>query len=136
MMMEVPVLENVVMTIMALVSVKWDILENTVTLAMMDTMLQILQTEKRHVQVGERNILILDRTNEKSYVHTLSHFIFCCILIKNSLFSIECNCNVNGSTSISCDKNGICSCRDYYAGDKCDSCKSGYYPFPKCDKGI
>ena len=53
-----------------------------------------------------------------------------------SHFFIECNCNVNGSTSISCDKDGICSCKDYYAGNKCDSCKSGYYPFPKCDKGI
>ena len=43
------------------------------------------------------------------------------------LFSLDCECDSNGSTLTQCDLTGICSCYPGYTGDKCDSCESDYY---------
>ena len=32
----------------------------------------------------------------------------------------ECQCNKDGSTTLECDENGDCTCKDGYAGKKCD----------------
>ncbi|KAM9306899.1 laminin subunit gamma-3 [Pholidichthys leucotaenia] len=39
----------------------------------------------------------------------------------------SCNCNVNGSTSLQCDAEGRCGCRDGVTGDKCDTCQAGFH---------
>ena len=43
-----------------------------------------------------------------------------------------CNCNVEGSNGITCDDNGICSCKANIINDKCDACASGFFDFPAC----
>ena len=45
---------------------------------------------------------------------------------------IDCNCKITGSNSLSCDSNGVCSCKTNVIGAKCTACKSGYYGFPNC----
>ena len=42
---------------------------------------------------------------------------------------IACECDSNGSDSISCDSSGKCTCKDGYTTDKCDAsvCTPGYY---------
>ena len=39
----------------------------------------------------------------------------------------SCNCDINGGLSFRCDFNGKCDCKTGYSGDKCDSCKPGFY---------
>ena len=55
-------------------------------------------------------------------------------LIKLELiFSFKaCDCNEHGSNGTSCDDNGICSCKANFMGNKCDTCKTGFYSFPTC----
>ena len=43
-----------------------------------------------------------------------------------------CNCNVEGSTGIICDDNGVCSCNANIINDKCDACAPGFFNFPTC----
>jgi len=40
-----------------------------------------------------------------------------------------CNCNQVGSLSLSCNADGKCACKAGVTGDKCDTCKPGYYGF-------
>ena len=49
-------------------------------------------------------------------------------------YTLDCNCNIHGSSFTSCDSNGICACKHNVIGDKCEYCKD-YYPFPDCNKG-
>ena len=52
---------------------------------------------------------------------------------------LDCGCDKQGSTSLSCDentKNKICSCKPNVIGDKCTACKSGFYGFPNCQGTI
>ena len=41
-----------------------------------------------------------------------------------SCFS-DCKCNPNGSTSMSCDNKGDCTCKSGFTGNKCDECIAG-----------
>ena len=43
-----------------------------------------------------------------------------------------CNCNVEGSNGITCDDDGICSCKANIINDKCDACAPGFFDFPVC----
>ena len=57
---------------------------------------------------------------------------------------LECKCNSKGSTSVSCDVKGICSCKTGFmgsqcgecklnvTGDKCDKCKPNTFNYPNC----
>ena len=45
----------------------------------------------------------------------------------------DCFCNEQGSNDITCDDNGICSCRVNFTNDKCDTCAAGYFDFPTCE---
>ena len=44
-----------------------------------------------------------------------------------------CDCYVQGSNDITCDDNGICSCKVNFINDKCDTCAAGYFDFPTCE---
>ena len=45
----------------------------------------------------------------------------------NKIFA-ECQCNVEGSTSISCDESsGKCDCKDFVVGDKCNQCDDKHF---------
>ena len=70
------------------------------------------------------------------------------VYLKNPSIS-DCNCNPDGSTTLECGKiNGDCSCKEGFAGlkcdeckpnvvgDKCDTCKPSFYDFPSCQKGL
>ena len=61
----------------------------------------------------------------------------------------ECICNPHGSTTLECGKNnGVCSCKEGFAGikchecmpnvvgDKCDVCKPSFFDFPTCQEGL
>ena len=64
-------------------------------------------------------------------------------------FSIsDCECNSNGSTTLDCGKDdGVCSCKEGFAGmkcdeclpnvigDKCDTCQGNLDYFPFCKEG-
>ena len=46
---------------------------------------------------------------------------------------IACACNEEGAADDTCDvTSGVCTCIDKVSGDKCDTCKTGYYNFPTC----
>ena len=51
------------------------------------------------------------------------HFLF---------YLLACNCNEEGSSGITCDDNGVCSCKSDIVNDKCDACDVGYFNFPTC----
>ena len=44
-----------------------------------------------------------------------------------------CDCSSHGSSSTSCGSNGKCTCKLKFSGNKCNSCKPGYYNYPNCD---
>ena len=46
---------------------------------------------------------------------------------------LACNCNTQGSTSINCNANGICSCKPNIINAKCDGCQHGFFNFPICE---
>ena len=40
---------------------------------------------------------------------------------------LECSCDVRGSTNLTCHlTTGVCSCKEFVEGDKCDRCREGY----------
>ena len=43
-----------------------------------------------------------------------------------------CNCNAQGSSGVTCDDSGVCSCNANIGGDKCDACNAGFSNFPTC----
>ena len=45
---------------------------------------------------------------------------------------LACNCNAQGSSSVSCSDTGICTCNANVVGDKCDACNAGFFDFPTC----
>ena len=45
-------------------------------------------------------------------------------------FYPACECNEDGSTSIACNDDGKCYCKDNIMGDKCDEPGHEYYNFP------
>lgn len=66
----------------------------------------------------------------------------CSILEKNvlnihcplkNLFT-GCGCSAEGSVSQTCQQNGQCQCKENYTGTKCDSCRYGFYDYPRCIK--
>ena len=56
-------------------------------------------------------------------------------ILLNTFIYEDCSCNVFGSVSTACYSNGACICKENVDGEKCNSCKLGYFPFPDCDKG-
>ena len=46
---------------------------------------------------------------------------------------LACNCNRVGSTGITCNDYGVCSCKANIINDKCTDCDDGYFNFPTCD---
>ena len=49
----------------------------------------------------------------------LSKQLVYCILKPNPI--LECKCNPDGSTTLECDSNGDCSCKNGFVGQKCDA---------------
>ena len=49
-------------------------------------------------------------------------------------FVSECGCNPDGSTSLQCDANGNCTCKDGFGGKQCDLCKKEGFTGSKCDE--
>ena len=43
-----------------------------------------------------------------------------------------CTCNAQGSSGVTCDDSGVCSCNANIGGDKCDACNAGFFNFPTC----
>ena len=79
---------------------------------------------------------ILSRRLSKLIKHTY--------FLKSIVFS-DCKCNPDGSTTMECGKiNGDCSCKEGYAGikcdkckpnvngDKCDACQPSFFGYPSC----
>ena len=74
------------------------------------------------------------------------------LFLKKSLhifFISECVCNSNGSTTLECGKNnGVCTCKEGFAGikcqecmpnvvgDECDTCEPGFFAYPSCQEGL
>ena len=48
---------------------------------------------------------------------------------------LACGCNDQGSANMSCSSDGICTCKENIAGNKCDICEPGYFPYPDCSSG-
>ncbi|XP_014252287.1 laminin subunit alpha [Cimex lectularius] len=49
----------------------------------------------------------------------------------------DCDCHPQGvvNGNLQCDMNsGACSCKENIGGNRCDSCKPGYYSFPYCEE--
>ena len=54
-------------------------------------------------------------------------------LLQNNYNISDCNCNPDGSESLTCDaESGKCHCKCDVEGDKCDACTSGHHGFPEC----
>ena len=66
----------------------------------------------------------------KSKYYKSYHFEFW--VPKHEFVLVECNCNEQGSKNATCNEDGICDCKSYIGGDKCDACETGYYGFPEC----
>ena len=49
---------------------------------------------------------------------------------------IACGCSSFGASSTSCTSSGVCSCKSNFVGDKCTSCKDGFYDYPNCNGKI
>ena len=47
--------------------------------------------------------------------------------------NLACVCNVEGSLTEKCDKDGKCSCKANIIGEKCDTCKDEFHSFPLCE---
>ena len=45
---------------------------------------------------------------------------------------LACGCSSSGASSVSCTSSGVCTCKSRFVGDKCDSCKAGFYDYPNC----
>ena len=45
---------------------------------------------------------------------------------------LACECDPEGSTELSCNADGVCSCKDNFEGDQCKACKPGYHQHPDC----
>ena len=54
------------------------------------------------------------------------------LLTTTHMFVLACECDLEGSTDLSCNADGICSCKDKIEGDQCKACKPGYYQHPNC----
>lgn len=51
------------------------------------------------------------------------------------LYSIDCNCDLQGTVGDICDKQeGYCICKDGYGGVRCDQCLPEFYNYPECIK--
>ena len=70
------------------------------------------------------NFLIVKVTLYRIHTLKIIH-----IIISNF---VACGCNAEGSSSIECDKYGLCSCKSNVVGTKCTDCASGYYGFHNC----
>ena len=47
-------------------------------------------------------------------------------------YTLDCDCNNQGSTSEECNSSGNCFCKLNVIGSKCIKCDTGYYGFPHC----
>ena len=43
-----------------------------------------------------------------------------------------CECDIDGSTGISCSDSGQCACKENIEGVPCDRCTVNHYDFPNC----
>lgn len=51
------------------------------------------------------------------------------------LYFLVCNCNAQGSRDNLCEPvTGQCLCQSYIDGRACDTCESGMYNFPNCQR--
>ena len=51
------------------------------------------------------------------------------------IISLECGCNDQGSANMTCNSDGICTCKENVTGEKCDICIPEHFPFPECNIG-
>ena len=47
-------------------------------------------------------------------------------------FFAACVCDQNGSEDKYCNDDGLCTCKENYAGDRCDNCEIGSLGYPNC----
>ena len=45
---------------------------------------------------------------------------------------IACGGSGSGASLASCTSSGVCTCKTNFVGDKCASCKAGFYGYPNC----
>ena len=48
------------------------------------------------------------------------------------IFFTACVCDQNGSDDKYCNDDGLCTCKENYAGDRCDNCEIGSLGYPNC----
>ncbi len=54
-------------------------------------------------------------------------------IIKNFWnFFPACVCDQNGSDDKFCNEDGLCTCKENFAGDRCDNCEIGSLGYPNC----
>ena len=56
-----------------------------------------------------------------------------CTQFNNHFKNLACVCNVEGSLSEQCNKDGKCTCKANIIGEKCDTCKDEFHSFPLCE---
>ena len=64
------------------------------------------------------HVLIPSLIFHHARVHLSKQLVYC-ILKPNPI--LECKCNPDGSTTLECDSNGDCSCKNGFVGQKCDA---------------
>ena len=50
-----------------------------------------------------------------------------CMSYQSGFIITECNCNSDGSTSLQCNRDGVCECKSGFKGQKCNDCKDNRY---------
>ena len=56
------------------------------------------------------------------------------IVIITSLPLPVCS-SCDGKGTDTCNGRGLCSCKSNIIGEECNDCKSGYFDYPRCNKG-
>ena len=70
------------------------------------------------------------------YSKNQNNFWLYILLIISSKLFLACGCSSSGSTSTSCTSSGVCTCKTNFYGNKCSSCKTGFYDYPNCSGEI
>ena len=121
-------------TVTPMVRLLCNVMPMVIALVKMDLM-------AKHVMLVKRDSLVTNVMNANQTTLIIHHVKVC---LNNWIFKkiklipsyvSECNCNPDGSTTLQCDGNGDCTCKDGYSGSKCVKCEAplSYIGDKECD---